>query len=61
MSLVVQGLRLCASNAGCVGLIPGKETIRSHVPHCMVKMFKRISVLGGFLKWLEDRGREPSQ
>ena len=29
-SLVVQGLRLCISNAGVFGLIPGQETL---IPH----------------------------
>ena len=36
---MVHCLRLCASNAGCVGLIPGKETIRSHVPHGMANIY----------------------
>ena len=41
---MVHCLRLCASNAGCVGLIPGKETIRSHVPHGMAKIYIYIYI-----------------
>ena len=47
---MVQCLRLCTSNAGCVGLIPGKETVRSHVPRCMAKMCIYIIYMCKFLK-----------
>ena len=36
-SLVVQWLRLCASNAGGMALIPGQGTKIPHMPHGMAK------------------------
>ena len=40
MSLVIQWLRLCASNAGGLGLIPGQEKKRSHMSGGETKRWK---------------------
>ena len=40
-SLVVQWLRLCASNAEGVGLIPGQGTKIPHAMHCGQKLKKQ--------------------
>ena len=39
-SLVVQWLRLCASNAGSAGSIPGWGTKIQHAVHCGQKIIK---------------------
>ena len=43
-SLVVQWLRLCAPNAGAVGLIPGQGT-RSHMLQLRVDMWQLRSCM----------------
>ena len=40
ISLVVQWLRLCGSNAGCVGLMPGQGTEIPHATQQSQKTFK---------------------
>ena len=56
MSLEVQWLRFCASNAGGMGLIPGQGT---KIPHATgwgqkIKLKKKIGELIVFLKMFQS-------
>ena len=50
--LMVQWLRLGASNTRGMGLIPGQGTV-SHVPHDVAKQRQTLS-LGGVCKWVNQ-------